>query len=209
MSRFTFPYPVKPWLQTQAWGVANPAYEKFGFSRHNGTDIALGFDKLIRAPFAGTVIRAATPANGQWQPNGGGIFVSVLSDEQFTFDDGMSCYVLADFLHCDHLLVTEGQHVTLGVPLAVADNTGFSTGPHTHIQLRRETKLPAPAGAASSYRLLSESVWLQDVDKNDANNSFDPTPYYTKTYAIDDALSPIQKVLAAAITFLSSLKGRP
>lgn len=217
MSRFTFPYPIKPWHINQAWGVfhedpdhpGHSIYERFGYTLHNGTDVALGADSLIRSPFAGTVVRAATLANGQWQPNGGGIFVSVLSDQPYDFDDGKNCFVLADFLHCDHLLVAEGQHVIPGQPLAVADNTGFSTGPHTHIQLRRERVVPAPPNAPQSYRVRDNTEWLVDVDANQANGSFDPTPYFTNTYVIDDSLAQARTLLdRIKAAFAAFLKGR-
>jgi murein DD-endopeptidase MepM/ murein hydrolase activator NlpD len=211
--RFSFPKPIKPWAVTQAWGVYNPAYQRFGFSHHNGTDVALGTDNLIRAPFAGTIIRAATQENGQWQPNGGGIFVSLISDQIYDFDDSVRAFVLADFLHCEKLLVQEGQHVILGQPLAIADNTGFSTGPHTHIQLRREQKVPAhsatTASTASAYRIVDDVFLLEDIDKNDMNDSFDPIAYYTSTYAIDAALAAAQSSFSRIVAaFLNFLKGR-
>lgn len=190
--RFKFPYPIKPYKVNQEWGIYAPqVYSQFGFSRHNGTDVALGLDSLIRAPFAGTVVRAGTKENGGWQPNGGGVFCGLVSDETFAFDDGKETKVLADFLHCDHLVVTESQHVIAGQPLAVADNTGFSTGPHTHIQLRR---------------VLWQKEGIMTIDQNEANNSFDPKPYYTNTYTIDDELSRIQKAIDSIADWLKGRK---
>lgn len=206
MKRFKFPCPIKPWIVTREWGVYDPIYAQFGFKFHNGTDVALESDKLVRAPFAGTIIRAGTKENGQWQPNGGGIYCGLLSDEEYLFDDSKTAFVLMDELHDEKLLVSEGQHVIAGQPLAIGDNTGASTGNHTHFQLRRETKIPAPVGASNSYRFLSDSFLLQDVDKNEMNNSFDPTPYYTGTYVIDDAVSGIQKILNSIMNILKSWK---
>jgi murein DD-endopeptidase MepM/ murein hydrolase activator NlpD len=182
--RFTFPWPVKPWVQTQAWGIYNTAYQRFGFTRHNGNDVLLGADKLIRSPFAGTVIRPSTKENGLWQPNGGGVFLSVLSDELFLFDDGKTAHVFADFLHCDRLIQPEGEKVLTGTVLAVADNTGFSTGPHTHVQLRRCSVVPG-----GQYIVDGNNVHLEWLDQNEANNSFDPTPYFSKTYAADQTVT--------------------
>lgn len=200
-SRFTFPYPVKPWVQTQAWGVQNPAYARFGFTRHNGNDVALGADKLIRAPFAGTLNYVATKENGLWQPNGGGVFVSLLSKDQYLFDDGVIAYVMADFLHLEQPLCSLGDEVLLGTVLAITDNTGFSTGPHTHIQLRRVQK---GQGLADSPRFSrpGEDVGYVLVDHNEANNTFDPTPYFTKTYALDVTREgATQRILGALKSF--------
>jgi murein DD-endopeptidase MepM/ murein hydrolase activator NlpD len=184
--RFTFPYPVKPWLQTQAHGIYNPAYHRFGFDRHNGNDVALGRDRLIRAPFPGKIVRVATKENGLWQPAGGGVYIGLLSKLAYEFDDGVVSNVLADFLHCEQLLRGEREDVLLGTVLAVADNTGFSTGPHTHIQLRRCSVNP-------------DGTWTF-IDQNDANGSFDPTPYFTGTYAKDIAYpSWFQRLITALL----------
>lgn len=159
-------YPSDTWVVTQAWGVSRPEiYSQFGFTRHNGTDVLLAPNKLIRAPFDGKVVKIG------YQPNGGGIYFGIMSNDTFTFPDGVTCNVLWDCLHLDHTLCVEGASYLVGDILAVADNTGLSTGPHTHHQVRRE--------------YLTRGTW-QDVDKNDANNTFDPTPYfrgYAKDYA--------------------------
>ncbi len=125
-------------------------------------------------------MRAATRANGLWEPAGGGIFISVLSDAEYSFDDGKVAYVLADYLHCDRLIQPEGEGVLTGTVLAVADNTGFSTGPHTHIQVRRVRKMPLPAPAGTQAYRIGDGFFLQNVDANDANGSFDPTPYFSR-----------------------------
>lgn len=188
MQRFSFPYPIDPWCITQAWGVPAETYRRFGFGLHNGVDVAHGVDRVIRAPFPGLIVRIGN------QPEGGGIFCGLLSTHAFTFDDGRSSQVLADFLHCERLLVNEGQSVIAGQPLAIAGNTGFSTGPHTHIQLRR-----------GSWN----GTFFVPADQNDANNSFDPAPYYTGTYVIDDELSRVGKAIAVIAALVHSLtKGR-
>src|SRR4051812_26751617 len=75
-----FFWPLKPHAISQGWGTYNPAvYSQFGFSRHNGIDHQLPPDKKIFAPCDGTIVRVATKENGQWQPNGGGVFVSLMT----------------------------------------------------------------------------------------------------------------------------------
>lgn len=188
------PYkPISPLISTQGWGMYDPKdYAQFGYDRHNGNDYKLGSDSLARAPFAGTIIRTGN------QPTGGGIFCGLLSAVQYDFStftsktpDGVTvtfptatCYVLMDFLHMKSLKVVEGQTVKVGDVLGVQDNTGFSTGPHTHIQSRREILLPAPKDTPASYRYLGNNI-LMDVDKNDANNTFDIAPFWNSLYAKD------------------------
>lgn len=168
MSKLSLYYPAEPYQLNQAWGIYNPAYQQFGFSRHNGIDIALGADKKLYAPCDGTIVRHGN------QPNGGGIFLGMMTGE-YDWDDG-KYRVLLDFLHCETLIALEGATVKAGDLLAVADNTGFSTGPHTHIQPRRVKNWNNQSGPTLSFEL---------VDQNDANGSFDPRPYFNGYYATD------------------------
>jgi murein DD-endopeptidase MepM/ murein hydrolase activator NlpD len=78
----------------------------------------------------------------------------------------------------------DGEYKTSDV-LAVQDNTGFSTGPHTHIQPRRV-----------SY----DGKVLTFLDTNDAHGSFDPTQFFNKFYAVQ---APALKAIADTSATLS------
>jgi murein DD-endopeptidase MepM/ murein hydrolase activator NlpD len=152
--RFYPLYPSFPFNLNQGWGTLNPKdYSQFGFTRHNGVDMRIiETDNLVRAPFSGTVIRTGN------QPSGGGIYLGLLSDEEFEFPtftcstpDGLiivfpaaTCRVLFDFLHLKSLSVQEGQHVSAKEILAIPDNTGFSTGPHCHYEILVNNKFVNP-----------------------------------------------------------------
>jgi murein DD-endopeptidase MepM/ murein hydrolase activator NlpD len=71
------------------------------------------------------------------QPTGGGLFVTLLSKNTYDFGDGVSCQVLVDFLHNEGLNVELGDDLMCGELVGHGDSTGFSTGPHTHLQTRR------------------------------------------------------------------------
>lgn len=184
-------YPVRPFFVNQPWGVFNAIYNQFGFSRHNGVDLALIDGQRISAPFDCEVIRVGTPENGLWQPNGGGIFVGILSKEMYDFEDGKQAKVLIDFLHCKKILVSEGQTLSVGDALADGDNTGFSTGHHTHVQFRR---------------VIWSNKQIITVDQNDANNSFDPTPYWTGVYA--DSFLAVRLIAEQIKRLADIIKGR-
>lgn len=162
--KFTLHYPAKPYKLNQAWGIYSVIYKQFGFSLHNGLDIALGHDKKIRAPIDGQVVKVG------YQPNGGGVFFGLISKEFYEFGDGKVCQVLLDFLHLEKTLCVEGKDYEAGDVLAIADNTGFSSGMHTHIQARR---------------VSWDGISIQTIDQNQANNSFDLVPYFTGEYAED------------------------
>lgn len=171
--------PIKTFVLNQGWGTYDPKdYQQFGFTRHNGLDVRLGDGAEVRAPFDGSVVRSGN------QPTGGGIFIGFLSDNFYDFPaftcitpEGVSIpfpagsyRVLMDFLHLDHPILKLGDNAKCGELLAIADNTGFSTGPHTHIQPRRVT-------------YTNED--LEFVDHNDANGSFDPTQFWSQIFAVD------------------------
>jgi hypothetical protein len=54
----------------------------------------------------------------------------------------------------------------------IADNPSFSTGLHTHMGL---------------YRVEYTNATIHILDQNDAEGSFDPSLFFTGTYAIDQA----------------------
>ncbi len=174
MARLSLWYECQPFKVTQKWGVYDPVtYGPFGFSRHNGTDCQHGYNSRLRAPFPFQVYKTL------WQPEGGGKVLSIVSLEKYDFPDGKKCHVLLDYLHLDKYIKTQGQGMT-GDLIAIAGNTGAaSTGPHCHIQARRVKK--------------SGSNWV-DLDKNDANGSFDQLPYYNGLYAVNYK-APVAPVL--------------
>ena len=160
---FNLHYIAKPYFVSQVWGVVNPIYKQFGFNKHNGEDISLGKDKLIYCPIEAKAYRIL------WQPSGGGNVLSILTD-LYDWPDGKKAKVLIDFMHLEKVMVVQGQVIKIGDKMAIADNTGFSSGNHTHIQARRVVEINGE---------------LINVDINDANNSFDHSKHYTGKYASD------------------------
>lgn len=158
--------PVKPYIVTQPWGERNDAYLRFGFSRHNGVDFLPDKDKIVKAMCEGTVTSIGN------NPTGSGIYVRYRTD--LVMCEGVECYVEFYLMHAEKILVNIGDRVKVGTPLLIADNTGFSTGAHTHI---------------SAYRISKEGRRLD----NDAsvNNTFDFTKYFNGKHADDtEALLP-------------------
>ena len=90
--------------------------------RHQGQDVVAAEGTPVVAPWAGLVEFV------RFQKSGAGWYI-VLDG-----DDEDRDYV---FMHLrkDSIVVTAGQHVTAGQPLAQVGNTGSSSGPHLHFEI--------------------------------------------------------------------------
>ncbi len=86
---------------------------------HNGVDIAVPVGTHLYSAVDGTVILAAySESAGNW--------VKVQTDTGWT----------VIFMHMDSLTVSKGQLVKKGDHLGYSGNTGRSTGPHLHLEVR-------------------------------------------------------------------------
>jgi murein DD-endopeptidase MepM/ murein hydrolase activator NlpD len=94
---------------------------------HPGLDIAVPL---------GTEIRAA----------GGGVVVEVKEDVEYGLSvrlahpDGYETL----YAHASRILVEEGNRVPIGHVIALSGNTGRSTAPHLHFEVRRAGKVLDP-----------------------------------------------------------------
>ncbi len=87
---------------------------------HHGVDLSLNVGDTVRAALSGTIERIS------FDPNGYGHYVVI------SHPDGMETL----YGHLQYALVSQGQFVYSGQPLAIGGNTGNSTGPHLHFEAR-------------------------------------------------------------------------
>lgn len=114
--------PFKKVFITQPFGVNEHIYKRFGYKGHNGIDYRL-FDKNgnkatkseVYAPHDGVIKERRNDADGY------GLYLKLESETEGS--------VLA---HLDSFLVNINKHVKQGDLIAIADNTGWSTGSHLH-----------------------------------------------------------------------------
>ena len=91
--------------------------EKF----HNGVDVAVNTGTAIGAFAAGTVDYIGdSPVYGLYL--------------QLDHGNGVTSF----YAHCDKLCVQQGQHVSAGEKVAEAGETGNATGPHLHLEIRKD-----------------------------------------------------------------------
>lgn len=108
-----FVYPVVGARLTSPFG-----YRRGGF--HHGIDLAISTGTPIRASDGGRVIFAG------WKNSTYGYTVEI--------DHGNG--VLTRYAHCSKVLVKAGQSVSQYQTIAKVGNTGRSTGPHVHFEIR-------------------------------------------------------------------------
>lgn len=89
------------------------------FEFHNGIDIPMWFGSKVYATGAGVVISAGWDGGLGWA-------VEIQHEMGFTTTYG----------HTSKLLVKKGDEVKAGDPIALSGNSGRSTGPHLHYEMR-------------------------------------------------------------------------
>ncbi len=111
MGSFIWPAPGVGRI-TCAWGTPR------SYGHHMGVDIGVSYGKLVAAR-AGKVTHAGS--KGTY-----GICVDIKHANG----------VMTRYGHCSRLLVSVGDQVSAGQQIAVSGNTGHSTGPHLHFEIR-------------------------------------------------------------------------
>lgn len=122
--------PAKPFKVTQGWGIKNASYKEAGFkfTHHNGIDFHVDDDVQVEAMCDGIVTETGFRKDT-------GNFVRYKTS--LVNAEGTDCFVEFMYMHASKILVFTGERVYAGKPLIIAGNTGFSTGPHTHISASR------------------------------------------------------------------------
>jgi len=173
-------WPFKPYNITQKWGNPNPAYaNQFNnpdFKLHNGIDANVGkynWDNSVVSEYpVYCPVEGFTVQKVDFSPQGGGNEMWLMSDDVLQIGDQLM-HAWIPLCHAKKILVSEGDKPKLGELLMIADNTGFSTGIHTHMGL---------------YRVdIAASGTIRKIDTNFAEGSTDPALYFVNKYAVDNA----------------------
>ncbi len=115
-----------------AWPVSGPVTSGFGLRwgrMHEGIDIAVAEGTAVRAAAAGTVIYAG------WLAGYGNLVV-------VDHGNGLS----TAYAHNSSLGLAVGQSVAAGQVVSYSGNTGNSTGPHVHFEVRVNGSAVDPLG---------------------------------------------------------------
>ena len=115
---------------TYIWPVYGTITSRFGYrsvfgsySYHRGLDIATAYGTTIKASDGGTVVWSGTGTGSYWSY---GNYVVI--------DHGNGVRTL--YAHCSSLLVSTGEKVYQGQPIARVGSTGRSSGNHCHFEVQ-------------------------------------------------------------------------
>lgn len=101
---------------------------------HKALDFPLSIGTSVVAAQKGIVLKAVDLGNRSY-----GKYVMI-----YHGTDIMGRQIVTLYAHNSELLVTPGQNVAKGQPIAKGGTTGNSTGPHCHFELRVDNKLVNP-----------------------------------------------------------------
>lgn len=145
---FRFKRPVKDNIQTNgSYLYGEPRYGNTALA-HLGIDIAARYDTVFAAAPGVITFVGYNPNDtvGGYEPGGGGNYIT----QRATWD-GKNVYMI--HMHLQKPLVTSGTTVVQGQPIAISGNTGNSTGPHLHFEIRMNTATYATPGSRRNAEL--------------------------------------------------------
>ena len=115
---------------TQPFGTNGEWYRENGINilGHNGIDYIARDGQEVYATHDGVVMRIETDSMG-------GRGLDLRTSEKYEFE-GQEVYFKSRYWHLLDWEVSEGQQVKRGDVIALANNSGFSTGSHLHFELK-------------------------------------------------------------------------
>lgn len=146
------------WSLIDQFGVSSPYGPRAG-GFHSGVDTPCPMNTPIPSPFSGVVQFA-----GQISAAAAGYAnetIVILQRPNNTF---------AVFGHLSRPALTTGQQVAEGQVIAYSGNSGYSTGPHLHIELRQGTK--TNSRGLLSYPSIDITPFLTTKEDDMTNREF-------------------------------------
>lgn len=133
------------------FGQGGSYEEETGVSRHDGIDVNYIYEPVY------SVLKGTAKVG--FDPNGYGNYVMI--------DNGSG--LVAIYGHLNEVYVSEGKQIYTGTELGISGNTGFSTGPHLHFELRLNGKAFDPMDWLAENR--GGTSGSDDSDSDGGNNT--------------------------------------
>jgi len=114
--------------------------------KHSGQDFAVPVGTPVKAAGAGTVVKAGPNGGGDGPAYGNAIVVKHANG------------TYSQYAHLSKIKVHIGQKVLVGQQIALSGNTGNSSGPHLHFEIRTTPNYGSAVNPAAFLRSHGVSI---------------------------------------------------
>ncbi|MGW7417734.1 M23 family metallopeptidase [Streptomyces sp. NPDC054863] len=139
----------KSWAKPVQRYALSATYGKGGgmwTHKHSGQDFAVPIGTTVKAVAAGTVVKAGPNGAGDGPAYGNAIVVKHAN------------HTYSQYAHLSRVQVQVGQHVAAGKQIALSGNTGNSSGPHLHFEIRTSPNYGSSINPVSYLRSVGVTV---------------------------------------------------
>lgn len=134
--------PVDHYTLSASYGTGGARWA----AKHSGQDFAVPIGTKVEAAHSGTVVKAG--------PNGGGDGPAYGNAVVIKHSNGK----YSQYAHLSKINVHIGQHVNTGQKIALSGNTGNSSGPHLHFEIRTTPNYGSALNPVTFLRSVHVSV---------------------------------------------------
>ncbi|MGW6536871.1 M23 family metallopeptidase [Streptomyces sp. NPDC055051] len=140
---------AKAWVKPVASYTLSASYNQGGAMwahKHSGQDFAVPVGTPVKAAGAGTVVKAGPNGGGDGPAYGNAIVVKHANG------------TYSQYAHLSKIKVHVGQKVGAGQKIALSGNTGNSSGPHLHFEIRTTPNYGSAVNPAAFLRTHGVSI---------------------------------------------------
>lgn len=134
--------PVKKYTLTASYGTGGARWA----AKHSGQDFAVPIGTTVTAAHTGTVVKAGPNGAGDGPAYGNAVVIKHSNGKY------------SQYAHLSKVNVKIGQHVKTGQKIALSGNTGNSSGPHLHFEIRTTPNYGSALNPAAFLRSVHVSI---------------------------------------------------
>lgn len=125
---------------------------------HNGLDIRAYHGEPVYASAEGFVEEVETE-------EARGLGLGIITEKKYDcIETGKESHFKLRYWHLQGFIVKKGDHVKVGDVIGWADNTGYSSGDHLHLELKPVEQ--------------KKGKWINTLQDNGFNGAVNPKPYF-------------------------------
>ncbi|MFD8022768.1 M23 family metallopeptidase [Streptomyces lavendulae] len=134
--------PVKSYTLSATFGKGGTMWSH----KHSGQDFAVPVGTPVKAAAAGTVVKAGPNGGGDGPAYGNAVVIKHANN------------TYSQYAHLSKIQVRIGQKVSVHQQIALSGNTGNSSGPHLHFEIRTTPNYGSAVNPVAFLRTVGVSV---------------------------------------------------